>query len=427
MRVPLNAGLLSCLAGALLIALCAAPAPALAAGMLGPRLPETSDLLLVRTAGIQTTGVLSLSAAAEYYDSNDISYFLGLDSPAHYTTFDLGARYGLLPWLEVSALVPFHRVAWDGSDSGSGDVTGMGEPEVGLKAGLPFLSGPVSLAAVGHAMLPVGERLEVSDAAGDALSLTGGDDADWDVMAVATLDLTQRFPLRLHANVGWASHSDGGRRFFPDYYPAVPENGDSWDNDAVILRGAVEFPGKSVDLFSEFRGDLIRDEKLVAPKENPLTVTPGIRMRFSNGWFVTGAVSLSISGDDRSTPDFDPHDAYPDWGATVSVSYAWPVFAADTDADGIPDFRDQCPREPEDLDGFHDDDGCPDPDNDADGVPDAFDGRPLLMEDYDGFEDYDGVPDLDNDGDGIIDERDMCPDQPEDLDGFEDGDGCPDE
>jgi hypothetical protein len=152
-----------------------------------------------------------------------------------------------------------------------------------------------------------------------------------------------------------------------------------------------------------------------------------VRVRFGGGWTATGALSVSISGDDRDTPDFDPHEAYPDWVATLMVSYALPVFAADSDKDGIPDYRDGCPRQAEDVDGFRDEDGCPDPDNDADGVPDGYDGTPLQMEDYDGFEDDDGVPDLDNDGDGIVDERDMCPNEPEDLDGFEDEDGCPDE
>ncbi len=30
---------------------------------------------------------------------------------------------------------------------------------------------------------------------------------------------------------------------------------------------------------------------------------------------------------------------------------------------------DQCPNDPEDKDGFEDQDGCPDPDNDHDGIP----------------------------------------------------------
>src|SRR5215472_3462873 len=49
------------------------------------------------------------------------------------------------------------------------------------------------------------------------------------------------------------------------------------------------------------------------------------------------------------------------------------VADADRDGDGIPDTVDRCPDEPEDYDGFQDDDGCPDRDNDNDGVPDAED------------------------------------------------------
>ena len=48
----------------------------------------------------------------------------------------------------------------------------------------------------------------------------------------------------------------------------------------------------------------------------------------------------------------------------------------DKDGDGILDDVDKCPNDPEDKDGFEDDDGCPDPDNDKDGVPDASDKCP---------------------------------------------------
>jgi outer membrane protein OmpA-like peptidoglycan-associated protein len=159
----------------------------------------------------------------------------------------------------------------------------------------------------------------------------------------------------------------------------------------------------------------------------------------------------------------------------------------DTDGDGLTDNLDKCPNDPEDFDGFQDDDGCPEPDNDQDGVPDVTDRCPLTPgpadnqgcpreapkdsdgdgipddidrcpadpEDRDGFEDDDGCPDpdndqdgvidpvdacpmdagpasnkgcpiLDRDGDGIVDDLDRCPDEPEDKDGFEDTDGCPD-
>jgi outer membrane protein OmpA-like peptidoglycan-associated protein len=98
----------------------------------------------------------------------------------------------------------------------------------------------------------------------------------------------------------------------------------------------------------------------------------------------------------------------------------------DRDGDGIPDSVDACPDEPEDKDGFQDEDGCPDLDNDGDGIPDAIDKCPNEPEDKDGFEDADGCPDPDNDHDGILDAVDKCPNDPEDKDGFEDADGCPD-
>jgi hypothetical protein len=44
----------------------------------------------------------------------------------------------------------------------------------------------------------------------------------------------------------------------------------------------------------------------------------------------------------------------------------------------------------------------------------------------DGFEDDDGCPDPDNDKDGIPDTADKCPMQPETLNGIKDDDGCPD-
>lgn len=97
----------------------------------------------------------------------------------------------------------------------------------------------------------------------------------------------------------------------------------------------------------------------------------------------------------------------------------------DSDGDGILDDVDQCPNEAEDVDGFQDEDGCPDYDNDGDGILDINDGCQNSKEDFDGFQDEDGCPDVDNDGDGILDINDKCPNNKEDFDGFLDKDGCP--
>jgi outer membrane protein OmpA-like peptidoglycan-associated protein len=112
------------------------------------------------------------------------------------------------------------------------------------------------------------------------------------------------------------------------------------------------------------------------------------------------------------------------------IGFAFEPSIGDKDGDGIKDDVDQCPDDPEDMDGFNDTDGCPDPDNDRDGIPDINDDCPLVPEDMDGDKDEDGCPDRsegDRDGDGILDSADKCPDDPEDLDQFEDEDGCPDE
>jgi OOP family OmpA-OmpF porin len=98
----------------------------------------------------------------------------------------------------------------------------------------------------------------------------------------------------------------------------------------------------------------------------------------------------------------------------------------DADGDGIDDDHDSCKDDPEDADGFEDDDGCPDTDNDQDGVLDASDECKDEKEDVDGFKDEDGCPDPDNDTDGLLDAADQCKDEPEDTDGFQDEDGCPD-
>jgi len=115
----------------------------------------------------------------------------------------------------------------------------------------------------------------------------------------------------------------------------------------------------------------------------------------------------------------------PRWRFTLGVS--WAPLARDSDGDGLPDAVDKCPSipargskdgcppaapaqpataavdlhlatardvctaEPDLVDGFRDDDGCPDEDQDHDGVPDRMDKCPLVPEDYAGL--TDGCPD----------------------------------
>ena len=81
------------------------------------------------------------------------------------------------------------------------------------------------------------------------------------------------------------------------------------------------------------------------------------------------------------------------------------VAVVDTDGDGIADDRDRCPQQPEDKDGFEDQDGCPDPDNDKDGILDAQDKCPTEP----GLSELRGCPAKDTDEDGVADHLDNCP------------------
>ncbi len=120
------------------------------------------------------------------------------------------------------------------------------------------------------------------------------------------------------------------------------------------------------------------------------------------------------------------HSITGNYEGILAIEYSIGGKPGDDDNDGILNPYDKCPDQPEDKDGFEDNDGCPDPDNDKDGIPDVEDKCPNDPEDKDGFEDYDGCPDLDNDKDGIPDTKDKCPLEPETKNGYQDEDGCPD-
>jgi hypothetical protein len=140
-------------------------------------------------------------------------------------------------------------------------------------------------------------------------------------------------------------------------------------------------------------------------EETPFELLAGLKYTHSSG------LTAGIGGGPGLVRGFGS----PDFRVFAMVGYTEPtagtVIRLDTDGDGIYDDEDQCVNEPEDVDGFEDTEGCPDPDNDGDGILDGSDQCPMEPEDTDGFEDENGCPDPDNDGDGILDASDAVPDR----------------
>ena len=171
------------------------------------------------------------------------------------------------------------------------------------------------------------------------------------------------------------------------------------------------------------RGTILKD---------PFGISPGVAFNAPAGTQLTLGGAFKLSSNYATTFPSKNNDMV----ITSRMEPRWRLFARlgwngffpgrDRDGDHVRDRYDICPDQVEDIDGFHDDDGCPDPDNDKDSIPDEKDSCRNIPEDHDGFEDGDGCPDMDNDSDGIIDKVDKCPDSAEDRDGFEDADGCAD-
>ncbi|KAA0019331.1 OmpA family protein [Salinicola corii] len=123
------------------------------------------------------------------------------------------------------------------------------------------------------------------------------------------------------------------------------------------------------------------------------------------GGLVGGGIGYATSGDsNEDSASAIGGVAGATAGALLCADYSSNVM--DSDGDGVPDDRDQCPNTPAGV--AVDAVGCP-LDTDGDGVPDYMDqcpGTPAGVE-----VNAQGCP-LDSDGDGVPDYQDQCPNTP---------------
>jgi OOP family OmpA-OmpF porin len=139
------------------------------------------------------------------------------------------------------------------------------------------------------------------------------------------------------------------------------------------------------------------DNQIRKDTDAMLYVGAGAKYRVDNGWGLRADVRLLFppsSKDSGFTEDFEALlSIYKEFGRPQIKKVVAPPVDNDPDHDGIVGDADKCPNEPEDKDGFQDEDGCPDPDNDGDGIPDVADKCPNEPETKNGYQDEDGCPD----------------------------------
>ena len=311
---------------------------------------------------------------------------------------ELSAGLGFLDLFEAHLVLPVTLWA-DGDDSAFANLGSAGVGDLGLRLRFELLGRDPDEGGFG-----VGAGLEVRLPIGDATTLYSDDSVRIEPRVMLTYgigDAMIAFDLGvlLRTNPSKFQNLDVGHELTYGV-------GATYRIIEILSVGAELFGRTS---FATFFGD---------EANSPLELAAGPMFHLPHGFQIDVGMGLGMVAG----------YGVPDWRVFGGVQWAWwSTEPLDSDGDGLPDELDLCPFEPEDLDGFKDTDGCPEPDNDLDGILDGSDRCPLDPEDKDGWWDEDGCPDRDNDEDGILDTQDKCPDDPETRNGFEDEDGCPDE
>ena len=376
---------------------------------LKPPLNRWEDLTATATG--RTRGALGLSGGLLLHFSDDPLVLRGRSGDriqsvvSHQLTADVAVTLALTGWLDLGLGLPVVLSQGGASTalvpgiSASEAGAGVGDGRVALKLRILGDRGPgAALAVQIGSHLPMGSS---ADYQGEPTRVEGG----------------------LAYSYAWANKTtlavNGGYRL----REGVTLAGHEVDDEITWAVGLALPLSASVSVVPEIFGAVAVLAEEIEADEVPVEGLTTLRIQISEGARLDLGGGLGIVRGAGS----------PDWRAFAGFAFrsdrapAGPAPSpTDLDGDGRPDAADQCPEDPEDMDGFEDEDGCPDADNDSDGRPDAVDQCPLDPEDVDGFEDEDGCPDADNDGDGRPDAADQCPLDPEDMDGFRDDDGCPD-
>jgi outer membrane protein OmpA-like peptidoglycan-associated protein len=277
---------------------------------------------------------------------------------------DLLGSIGLFDYFELALHLPV-RLYYKGDDSAAPFIASRGFGDLRLVPKASFLRrGNAKLGFVMGAAVPI------TFPTGNDLALRGS----------AGVTVEPRLLLGLYAG-RLAVVANAGFRF--------RRNADLSPGDELTygLAGTFTLPAAEnrIDLHAELSGGWLPSVHGRALVDLPLEAVGGVIAHPFRRWSFYGMGGAGITNG-LAVPDFRVIG-----GVRYAVNLPGRGGARDSDDDGIPDNQDRCPDEPEDRDGFQDQDGCPDPDNDKDGIPDDVDECPDDAEEPGG--DGDGCPD----------------------------------
>lgn len=364
------------------------------------RTPMTTDGLLATESTLVLLPSQWSAATTLHFAHNPIVWRYGDNSyepvVGRQLILDVVVAAGLFDHFDLGLAIPFALLQRGPESPEIGKIRGAGVGDLRLLPRIAILddrSWPLGLAFVCELTFPTG----------DEGRFLGEPNLSWRPRLVASILL---HPIVLLGSVGY--------RVRENAWVADMELADEIDFH-VGAELALTIADIAVDPMLELSGTTAAVDPL-GPGQAAMEVLAGIRAQVVPNIRATLGAGVGLTRG-VGVPSY-----------RLLLGFAFAPSGEDTDGDGLPDFADDCPAEPEDFDRHQDSDGCPDPDNDGDGFLDAQDQCPDEAEDFNQHEDDDGCPDshtVDSDDDGVMDSDDPCPLEPEDLDEFEDDDGCP--
>ena len=161
----------------------------------------------------------------------------------------------------------------------------------------------------------------------------------------------------------------------------------------IVLGAGVIYPviEHTLDALFEIYGTTsFEPGKFFSRDSSPLEAILGVKWHPTSLWHVGLAAGPGLSRG-YGSPDIRVVLSA-GWQAPPPEEVAHAEDNLDRDGDDIRNSADECPDTAEDVDGFQDQDGCPEPDNDHDNIPDQQDRCPNEAENRNDVDDEDGCP-----------------------------------